>query len=328
MDRILGVAIGIATVCLLFSILASHLQEIWASFSARRAAALEIALIQMLSDPNLSEAFFAHPLIQSISFSPTRRSILRRAAPTQPRPTYIASDLSNKVLQSILVSRNKLGSSDLPSLIAALPDSLVKSRIKTLTIGLENDAVACNAAIEKWYDDTMDRVNGLYKRNTQIVLLFLGLGLAILCNVNLLRVGGTLWTSAAARDEVNSVAQMYGCKDSNNCSSSDYVQARTDVERNLKLLPLGYKDFDLVDYWASVPRNFPKPLFGEWFFNVCGWLLTAMAISLGAPFWFDLINKFINIRMVGQKPSTAQDLNLDRSKSFLPDGAVDRAERP
>ena len=75
MDRVLGVAIGIATVCLIFSILASHLQEIWASFSARRAATLEIALNHMLSDPTLSESFFTHPLIQSISFSPTRGSI-------------------------------------------------------------------------------------------------------------------------------------------------------------------------------------------------------------------------------------------------------------
>jgi hypothetical protein len=137
MDRILGVAIGIATVCLIFSILASHLQEIWASFSARRALALEAALKQMLSDPNLSEAFFAHPLIQSISFSPTRSWILRRTAPTQPRPTYIASDLFNKVLQSILVKANNIGGRDLPSLITALPDSMVKSRLETLTMGLE-----------------------------------------------------------------------------------------------------------------------------------------------------------------------------------------------
>ena len=44
MDQVLGVAIGIATVCLIFSIFASHLQEVWASFSARRASSLEIAL--------------------------------------------------------------------------------------------------------------------------------------------------------------------------------------------------------------------------------------------------------------------------------------------
>ena len=307
MDRILGVAIGIATVCLIFSILASHLQELWAAYSARRAGSLETALKNMLSDPGLSQAFFAHPLIQSISFSPTRTSILRRNAPSEPRPTYISSDLFSKVLQSILVATNNLKSKDLPGTIVALPDSKLKSRIKTLTLGIENDASACNAAIEKWYDDTMDRINGLYKRNTQVVLLFLGLVLAILCNANLLRIGNTLWTSAAARDEVNAVAQMYGCKDGNNCSDPDYKKARTDVEDNLKLLPLGYKGFDIAKYWNDVKEKPLRALLGEWAFNLCGWLLMAVAVSLGAPFWFDLINRFINIRMVGQKPATVEE---------------------
>jgi hypothetical protein len=27
-----------------------------------------------------------------------------------------------------------------------------------------------------------------------------------------------------------------------------------------------------------------------------GWLLTALAVSLGAPFWFDMLNKFIVVR--------------------------------
>jgi hypothetical protein len=33
-----------------------------------------------------------------------------------------------------------------------------------------------------------------------------------------------------------------------------------------------------------------------------GFLLTAFAISLGAPFWFDLLNKFVNMRVSGKKP--------------------------
>ena len=308
MDRILGVAIGIATVCLMFSILASHVQEIWSSFSARRAAALEVALKQMLGDPSLSRSFFEHPLIQSISFSPTRGSVLRRKAPTQPRPTYNASDLFGKVLQSVLISAHGLETKELTAIIAALPDSMVKTRIKTLTLGLENDAAACNSAIEKWYDDTMDRVNGVYKRDTQVVLLFLGLALAIGCNADLLEISGTLWTSAAARDEVNSVAQMYGCKDSDSCKAPEYQKVRKDLEAHLTSLPLGYHGADLWVYWREVLKDWNHLPLRLWASNLCGWLLTAIAISLGAPFWFDLVNKLINIRMVGQKPSSSQEL--------------------
>jgi len=39
---------------------------------------------------------------------------------------------------------------------------------------------------------------------------------------------------------------------------------------------------------------------GNWYLQIrvhfLGWLLTALAVSLGAPFWFDLLNKFIVVR--------------------------------
>jgi len=39
--------------------------------------------------------------------------------------------------------------------------------------------------------------------------------------------------------------------------------------------------------------------------QILGWLLTAAALSLGAPFWFDLLNQFINLRGAGSKPQRA-----------------------
>jgi hypothetical protein len=36
--------------------------------------------------------------------------------------------------------------------------------------------------------------------------------------------------------------------------------------------------------------------------KLVGFLLTAFALSLGAPFWFDTLNKLINIRTAGRAP--------------------------
>jgi hypothetical protein len=36
--------------------------------------------------------------------------------------------------------------------------------------------------------------------------------------------------------------------------------------------------------------------------KVFGLLLTVLALSLGAPFWFDMLNKIINIRSSGPPP--------------------------
>ena len=42
--------------------------------------------------------------------------------------------------------------------------------------------------------------------------------------------------------------------------------------------------------------------FYELFSKLLGYILTALAISLGAPFWFDLLKKLVNIRSAGNKP--------------------------
>jgi hypothetical protein len=52
-----------------------------------------------------------------------------------------------------------------------------------------------------------------------------------------------------------------------------------------------------------------------WLFpKLLGWLLTALAISLGAPFWFDLLKKVINIRGAGGKPDIVDDGVKKKSK--------------
>ena len=46
-----------------------------------------------------------------------------------------------------------------------------------------------------------------------------------------------------------------------------------------------------------------------WLMAICGWLLTALAASLGAPFWFDLLGKAINMRMAGGTPQRSVQRN-------------------
>ncbi|MEJ0102754.1 MAG: hypothetical protein WDO19_09455 [Bacteroidota bacterium] len=40
----------------------------------------------------------------------------------------------------------------------------------------------------------------------------------------------------------------------------------------------------------------------DWLMSIVGWFLAAIAISMGAPFWFDLLIKLVNIRRAGIKP--------------------------
>ncbi|HVW78187.1 MAG TPA: hypothetical protein VHB45_11295 [Alloacidobacterium sp.] len=322
MEQILAVAIGVVLVCLLLSIIASHICELAAAFTAKRAAMLEKAIRKMLVDPNLYETFAAHPLIETISFTPAK--LLGLGAARKSRPTYIPSPLFTRVLLVSLAEMHDAPFTDIPRLIDRLPpDSALRKKLSAIILGIEGNAAACTLAIEQWYDGTMDRVNGLYKRRTQMWLVILGMALAIVFNANLFNVTQKLWTSKDARDAVTATAQMYSCKDKENCTLPDYATARKDIQDKLgDQLPLGYTWKEVASYWqnhADLEQRGYVGVLGHWGYNLAGWLLTAIAVSLGAPFWFDLLNKLVNLRLAGLKPPKAEpppdvkgsvDLNL------------------
>ena len=47
----------------------------------------------------------------------------------------------------------------------------------------------------------------------------------------------------------------------------------------------------------------------DWFLilHVFGIVLVAVAASFGAPFWFDLLNRLVNLRAAGKPPSPAAE---------------------
>jgi hypothetical protein len=62
-------------------------------------------------------------------------------------------------------------------------------------------------------------------------------------------------------------------------------------------LPIGWGSVDDVSRkWPGSNVFDPGGWLDQAQWHLFGWLLTALAISLGAPFWFDLLNKFIVIR--------------------------------
>jgi hypothetical protein len=57
-------------------------------------------------------------------------------------------------------------------------------------------------------------------------------------------------------------------------------------------IPLGWK----ANTWTSIPS------FSIIFTKIMGLLLTTLAIFMGAPFWFDALNKISNLRSTGPRP--------------------------
>lgn len=53
-------------------------------------------------------------------------------------------------------------------------------------------------------------------------------------------------------------------------------------------------------------------LFGTLIYRLPGWLLTIAAISVGAPFWFDTLKRFVNIRGTGSPPEAREQADAKR----------------
>ena len=156
-------------------------------------------------------------------------------------------------------------------------------------------------ALEKWFNDTMDRASGWYKRQTQVIVLSIGFFISLGFNINTFEIVGHLSKDKTAREQIVNIAQNY-VKDRqvseldstttqrlDSLASAAYDLYKTDVEPVNKVILAGWRSWD--DFFNRIANS------------LLGCLVTALAISLGAPFWFDLLSKLIKIRGTGSKPS-------------------------
>lgn len=72
-------------------------------------------------------------------------------------------------------------------------------------------------------------------------------------------------------------------------------------------------NYSLAIPWANNAQD--GNLFKNWLLKVIGWLITALAISLGSAFWFDTLNKIIVIRStVKPHEKSQEEASEDRQK--------------
>ncbi len=422
----LDVFIGLTFVFLLYSLLATIIQEAIAGFLNLRGALLVKAIRVMLNDrqstnyssnlllnvlqrvgqalknqwnylgcrlpdKSLAKAFYKHPSIKYLSTSSLRS-----------KPSYINPNNFSSTLTKILRGRYYDGSipeivsifqtlypktpNQLPIVNVGLNDSVIADikpetldQLRQLFVDADNDIDKFKSLLENWFNETMDRTNGWYKRQTKRILFFIGLFIAITGNVDTIKIYHILATNQSARDQMVQLATQsqnkYGSlvNDTNQAKQFDsaaYATVTKDIDNAGSILGIGWssvkqhdsllsvkhhidsladslnnhiksksialysltkkdsliarqdslaikdslvkKDFLIINQKAinSALARIEYKRWDSW--SILGWLITALALTLGAPFWFDLLNKFISLRSSGSKP-TDSDSNSSAS---------------
>lgn len=311
-SQILDTAIGLVFIFMIISLLCSAVREGIESLLKTRASHLEHgirALLQDRSGDGLARVVFEHPLIFGLfagDYSPL-------AAADSSWPTAMTR---GKNLPSYIPSRSfALALLDIAArgpitdAVSGNPDAgamtLANARANVLNLGnaavqrvvlnaidtAQGDFERAVANIESWYDSAMARVSGWYKRSTQWMLFAIGLAVAVGWNINTLTLAEYLFIDTAAREAVVAQAGVA-------VASGQVPQTATLDELQKLKLPIG---------WPN-PRATPRPAgapfpWRDLFHGAIGWILTAVAASLGAPFWFDVLNRIMLLRSTVKPPA-------------------------
>jgi hypothetical protein len=155
--------------------------------------------------------------------------------------------------------------------IKGMPDSGARASLLAVLQAAGQRIEDAQHAIEGWYNDGMDRVSGWYKQRTRLWTALVAAAITVAANADTIRMARDFWLEPALRSSVTMAA-----------ISGHAIQAVEPV--------LG---------WSGV-TDWNNP--AAWLARVAGWLLTVVAVSMGAPFWFDVLNKIVSVRGAGKPP--------------------------
>ncbi|NER37252.1 MAG: hypothetical protein F6J93_25350 [Oscillatoria sp. SIO1A7] len=210
-------------------------------------------------------------------------------------------------IQAALQDKDSEAYKSIQALMNSLPDSLQDSlaalgkKIQTQAVGVQEDLNEFQKEVENWFDRSMDRASGVYKRNARGIAILLGCVVATIANADTLNIINRLSNDSVIRRTISIYAEELV---ENNAQANQQVnpQALQGVESDVRnalnrlSLPIGWNQINLEQQQLS-EQNWPVPYSKR----LVGWLISGLAISMGSSFWFDLLNKVVNIKNMGKK---------------------------
>ncbi len=203
-----------------------------------------------------------------------------------------------------------------PQLQQSLSTLASRAEAKVTTAGTELQQL--QTEVETWFDNGMERAAGVYRRNVKGVGLLVGLAIAFTLNADTLYMFQRLSTDQAVRSSILQTVDQIGARgiDTPEALSEELGindLSETDLRGDLRSisaaveetlaeypLPLGRTD-RIFQAQQAAQADWPIPFIPQ---RLIGWGITALALSMGASFWFDLLRKVTSVRASGEKPNS------------------------
>jgi hypothetical protein len=306
LGNVVNLFIGLALTFGTMGLAVSTITEGIASFMKLRANTLLAGLKDILND-NDNLTGLAGAVLMHGGVNPQAPNTLKPAAITRhTTPPYIQPQ--DFALAMIDILQAKDPNLSLSAGIAKLDDAqltpLFKGMLDRATTAGVTDIKAFRNSLANWFNNAMDQVSGDYKRKTQWISLLIGLALAVLMNVDSLAIARALWSDPQLTMSLTSAG-----------SPAPTDAATSIINLNAAGFPFGWgQECTLPAPNAGAPmppdpcagpqggNGLPVPNVWSLLVKVLGWALTATAALFGAPFWFDLLQRFIQLRGTGTPP--------------------------
>lgn len=362
----LEIIIGMVFIYLLVSLLATILQELWASLTSLRGKMLIKAIAKLLEVENESEVtgaskekVFAN-FRRKIEDSKVYRKYSDKYLGLKQLPSYLSAEQVTSVIQELLEKETMVspevpptqGERSLtfapqtttqpqPALLSNMKQDDLKKQLHIIfqsspavpipgersLVGSEETPmqedllVKAKTAFEKQYNEIMDRATDWYKRGIQWSLITIGLLIAISFDADTFKIWTNLTRYPNDRQELLQLANDFTAEDRmaayNNQLNTNQENFTGSSEKSAELRKL-VDDYIIQEIkvvpaplglgWQPIPEK-ASAVF--WLIKIAGWIVTALAISLGAPFWFDLLKKLIQVRNAGNRPQTQTEKEKD-----------------
>ena len=266
-NPIIDVAIGLTFFYVVLSLACSSIQEIIASISGLRSKTLEKGIKNLVGN-DYAESMYKHPLINGLRRPNKLPSYIKPEILTTAFLEVVAKDTAGK-------SVNELTTDELRDSIAKVSNP-ARDLLLSLVDKDEATVDGLKQRLVEWFDEGMDRVSGWYKRQVKYFLLAIAVVVTVAVNADSIHIAEQLWQDDVLRTMIVAEAEQ---------AVRDGGTLQVDAGKQLKTFPIGY------------PGGFPDITFQM----IVGWILTIAAISLGAPFWFDLLSRISHLRASGTK---------------------------